>query len=162
MSQVIVLNGDGQIMNTVSVNDALKYIYLGKVKVIKVIENIPRVVQWLKVIVAMHKAGVHWTRRNVHVRDKFTCQYCGVKILSKKVTVDHIMPRSRGGKNSFENTVCCCFKCNNKKGDRTPNEAGMSFFKRGFRPYKPSVMEFYMMKFKADGLEQTLVELGVY
>ena len=162
MSQVIVLNADAQIMNTVSLKLARKYLYLNKVKVIKTVKGVPRVVQWLKFIIAMHKAGLQWTRRNVHIRDKFTCQYCGTKVHPKKATIDHVKPKSRGGKNSFENTVCSCFKCNNKKGDRTPNEAGMSFFKRGFRPYKPSVMEFYMIKFRELGLEETLKDLGVW
>jgi len=64
------------------------------------------------------------TRRNIFLRDDYTCQYCGVKN-PDKLTLDHVLPKWQGGKDSWENLVCACFKCNSKKGGRTPSEASM-------------------------------------
>lgn len=63
--------------------------------------------------------------RTVLVRDKFACQYCGVKLGLKSGTKDHVMPRSRGGPDTLTNVVAACKGCNNKKADRTPAEAKM-------------------------------------
>lgn len=63
------------------------------------------------------------TKANVHKRDGYTCVYCG-EDARKHLTVDHVIPRSRGGKNSWDNLVTCCFACNNVKDNRTPEEMG--------------------------------------
>jgi hypothetical protein len=63
-------------------------------------------------------------RRNVFLRDSYTCQYCGCENLGL-LTLDHVLPQSRGGKNTWENLVCACRDCNLKKGNRTPDEADM-------------------------------------
>lgn len=65
------------------------------------------------------------SRKSILARDHSTCQYCLDPQPTTKLTLDHIIPRSRGGQNVWENLVACCFACNNKKGDRTPTEAGM-------------------------------------
>jgi hypothetical protein len=65
------------------------------------------------------------TRKNIFRRDNHSCQYCSCKIEGDNATIDHILPRSRGGKHRWENVVACCLKCNRKKGDRTPSEAKM-------------------------------------
>ena len=65
------------------------------------------------------------SRKGILARDRHTCQYCLEPSSPSKLTLDHIVPRSRGGANSWENLVACCFRCNNRKGDRTPDEAGM-------------------------------------
>jgi 5-methylcytosine-specific restriction endonuclease McrA len=65
------------------------------------------------------------SRKGILARDRHTCQYCLEPSLPSKLTLDHIVPRSRGGANSWENLVACCFACNNRKSDRTPDEAGM-------------------------------------
>jgi 5-methylcytosine-specific restriction endonuclease McrA len=65
------------------------------------------------------------SKRNVFIRDNHTCQYCGKVFSVYSLTVDHVMPRSRGGKTSWENLVAACKKCNNRKDNRTPEEAGM-------------------------------------
>jgi 5-methylcytosine-specific restriction endonuclease McrA len=64
-------------------------------------------------------------RLRIYTRDKFRCQYCGAKKTASELTLDHILPRSRGGDNSPINVVTACLKCNNRKGDRTPDEARM-------------------------------------
>ena len=69
---------------------------------------------------------VAFSRRNVFKRDGFMCQYCGCKPGSEELTIDHVVPRSRGGADTWENLVACCLRCNNLKGDRTPQEMGWS------------------------------------
>jgi len=64
-------------------------------------------------------------RLRIYMRDKFRCQYCGDKKAATELTLDHIVPRSRGGDNSPINIVAACLRCNNRKGDRTPEEARM-------------------------------------
>jgi|TARA_R110000868_G_scaffold45913_9_gene152099 5-methylcytosine-specific restriction endonuclease McrA len=72
-------------------------------------------------------------RKRIFKRDKSTCQYCGSH---KNLTIDHIIPRSRGGKNTWKNLVTCCSRCNVTKGDKTPKEWGTTLLNR---PYEPSV-----------------------
>ena len=66
------------------------------------------------------------TRKNIFRRDQYTCQYCSRKIEGPEATVDHVLPRSRGGKHRWDNVVACCLSCNRKKGDKTPPEAKMN------------------------------------
>ena len=66
------------------------------------------------------------TRRNIFSRDLNSCQYCGFVFPSSRLTLDHVLPRSRGGRETWENLVTCCHSCNHRKKDRTPEEAGMA------------------------------------
>ena len=66
------------------------------------------------------------SRKNILVRDQYTCQYCNNQFGAGELTLDHVVPRSRGGANTWENLVACCLNCNNRKGDRLPHEAAMS------------------------------------
>jgi 5-methylcytosine-specific restriction endonuclease McrA len=68
---------------------------------------------------------VVFNRPNLYKRDAFTCQYCGVALASHDLTIEHVLPRSRGGATSWENCVAACEDCNARKADRTPKEAGM-------------------------------------
>ncbi|MBI5086342.1 MAG: HNH endonuclease [Acidobacteria bacterium] len=65
------------------------------------------------------------SRKNIVMRDRYTCQYCHKVFNSIDLTLDHVVPRSRGGETTWENLVACCHACNNRKGNRTPDEAGM-------------------------------------
>lgn len=65
------------------------------------------------------------SRRNILRRDNYTCQYCSCYMEKNQCTVDHVLPRSRGGKHEWSNVVTCCLRCNRKKSDRTPEEAKM-------------------------------------
>ena len=69
------------------------------------------------------------SRKNILLRDRYTCQYCYRILPSVELTLDHVQPRSRGGGSSWENLVACCHPCNNRKGSRTPEEAGMKLAK---------------------------------
>ena len=92
--------------------------------------SIPRVLK-LRRYVNVPRRGARWSRQAVFRRDGYTCIYCGVeagatKRLSRNdMTIDHILPRSRGGQNTWTNTACACPRCNQRKGDRLPHEAGM-------------------------------------
>lgn len=77
------------------------------------------------------------TRKNIMIRDKNRCQYCGT--MKGPMTVDHLVPKTMGGTDSWDNLVCCCPRCNNKKGDRTPEQSSMKLLKR---PTRPSYITF--------------------
>jgi len=74
------------------------------------------------------------SRKNILIRDRNTCQYCGHLFASAELTLDHVTPRSRGGESNWENLVACCHRCNNRKGSRLPDEAGMRLV-RSPRPF---------------------------
>jgi 5-methylcytosine-specific restriction endonuclease McrA len=103
---------------------------------------IPSVIA-LRTYINVPRRQAHWSRRGVLVRDTFTCIYCGVqpgqlgrgKMLTKSdFTVDHVIPKSRGGRDTWTNTACACYACNHRKGDRLPHEAGM---KMAWEPKTP-------------------------
>jgi 5-methylcytosine-specific restriction endonuclease McrA len=71
------------------------------------------------------KTSIKFSRENVLTRDGFQCQYCLAEFSRDELTYDHVLPRSRGGKTCWENIVAACYGCNSKKGNRTPDEAGM-------------------------------------
>jgi len=74
------------------------------------------------------------SRKNILMRDRYTCQYCLRTFNSAELTLDHVIPRSRSGETTWENLVACCHPCNNRKGSRTPEEAGMRLA-RAPRPF---------------------------
>ena len=74
------------------------------------------------------------SRKNILMRDRYTCQYCQRILPSSELTLDHVVPRSRAGETTWENLVACCHFCNNRKGGRTPEEAGMRLV-RAPRPF---------------------------
>jgi 5-methylcytosine-specific restriction endonuclease McrA len=78
--------------------------------------------------------GVKLSRRNILERDEFTCQYCGKHLDAARLTVDHVIPRSRGGQTSWENVVAACNRCNDRKGDLSPEKAGMHLKRQPRRP----------------------------
>ena len=78
--------------------------------------------------------AVTFSRRNVAKRDHHTCQYCGAQPGWEAITIDHVVPRSRGGASSWTNCVAACDRCNARKADRTPEQAGMHLRKRPTRP----------------------------
>lgn len=78
--------------------------------------------------------AVTFSRRNVAKRDHHTCQYCGSQPGWGEITVDHVLPRAQGGASSWTNCVAACVRCNARKGDRTPEQAGMRLRKHPTRP----------------------------
>lgn len=74
------------------------------------------------------------SRKNILLRDRNTCQFCGRVFPASELTLDHVVPRSRGGHSTWENLVACCYQCNNQKGNRTPEEVGLRLVRRP-RPF---------------------------
>jgi 5-methylcytosine-specific restriction endonuclease McrA len=83
--------------------------------------------------VRFRRGSIKVGRQRIFKRDKYECGYCGSK---KNLTIDHIIPRSKGGDNSWNNLITCCNRCNNEKDDKTLEEAGM---KMRFQPFEPTI-----------------------
>jgi 5-methylcytosine-specific restriction endonuclease McrA len=118
--------------------------------------QIPLIVRLITVVRKVFKNKIQFTKKNLFVRDQYMCAYCAQKFESKQLSVDHILPESRGGPTSWENCVTACVKCNNKKDNKTPREAGM-FLK--FKPFEPTIAEFVKLKVTQDGLEKFVKEI---
>ena len=88
----------------------------------------------LKKVVRYRFGGIMCNRQNVIWRDQNTCQYCAQTFSTEKLTIDHLIPKSRGGQNKWTNLVAACKKCNQKKGCRTPQECGMIPIKSPTKP----------------------------
>lgn len=142
--RVLLLNGSNwEPLAVISVPRAINLVLAGKAVVLEqsgqflqTIRDkfpVPSVVA-LRTYINVPRRQASWSRKGVLVRDSYTCIYCGAqpggihkgKQLSKQdFTVDHVFPKSRGGKDTWTNTACACYACNHKKGDKLPNEAGM-------------------------------------
>lgn len=167
--QTVVLNADYTYLNTVSWKRGIKLIVKEKVEVLKTSERqvsnyektyiirIPLVLKLVKMVKTVYRNRMPYSRRNVYIRDDYTCQYCGNK--PKKLSIDHVTPVSKGGKTRFTNCVTCCIKCNTKKGNRTPEEANMMLKKV---PYVPTIMDFLEHKMRNTGVFKFLKDYGVY
>ena len=103
------------------------------VKTVRLRIRVPEVIV-LKDYDGVPQQTVVFTRRNIYKRDHNTCQYCGVRPGTSELTIDHVMPRSRGGLSNWENCVLACVSCNRKKADRTPFEAGLIMAAQPKRP----------------------------
>ena len=95
--------------------------------------SVPSVIRLLEYRRIPHQTRA-LSRKNILIRDRYTCQYCERVFPSAELTLDHVTPRSRGGESNWENLVACCNRCNNRKGDRMPEEVGMQLT-RAPRPF---------------------------
>lgn len=140
MNGVLVLNTDDTALHTVSLNHAIGML----VRQVAVVEQsrpgqsfgcypLPTKLRLTRYVATkfLYAEQPGWTRRGVLRRDQWTCAYCR----AHATTVDHILPRSRGGANSWLNTVACCQRCNTRKADLTPDEARMPL---RWQPFVPS------------------------
>jgi hypothetical protein len=94
---------------------------------------VPRIVRLL-FYDRLPRTNVKFTRRNIYARDSNRCQYCGKRFATSELSLDHVVPRSRGGVSSWANIVCCCVRCNVRKGGRTPYEARMKLVRQPVKP----------------------------
>lgn len=159
-SAVLVLNRNYQPVHVTSVKRALSLLYLGVAKAIDAqyrlyefadwaalsasaphdsINTIDRRIRVPRVVVLsayeyLPKGRVRFSRLNIYARDHDTCQYCARQLPRSELNLDHVVPRSQGGKTSWENVVCSCVPCNLRKGGRTPAQAGMKLLKVPMRP----------------------------
>jgi 5-methylcytosine-specific restriction endonuclease McrA len=95
--------------------------------------RVPRVIV-LRAYDRVPRRNVRYSRVNVFLRDDYTCQYCGSRPPRSQLNLDHIVPRSLGGKTTWENVVCSCVECNRRKGGRTPEQARLRLRRRPTRP----------------------------
>lgn len=95
--------------------------------------QVPRVIRLL-FYDRVPNQSVRFNRRNLFARDNNSCQYCGKRFSTSELSLDHVVPRSRGGDTSWENIVCACVACNVKKGGRTPQEAHMALVRKPAKP----------------------------
>ncbi len=100
---------------------------------------VPRIIR-LALDDRLPKQSVKFNRRNIYARDGNHCQYCGRRFPTSELSLDHVTPRSQGGRSSWENVVCACLNCNIKKGGRTPEQAGMHLTSLPRRPRRNPVL----------------------
>ncbi len=105
--------------------------------------QVPRVVR-LNFYDKVPKLTLRFNRRNLFARDGNRCQYCDHVFPLSQLSFDHVIPRSRGGATTWENVVCCCLKCNTRKGDRTPERAGMKLIRKPVRPQQNPLLDIKM------------------
>jgi len=139
--RVLVLNQNYEPLNVCGWQHAVSMVYIGKAIVLETDSRILHSPSMEMAMPTVVKLAYHikrplpklkLSRQNLLARDNYRCQYCGRR--SKALTIDHVIPQERGGTTSWENLVACCIRCNNKKGNRTPREAGMHLIKRPTRP----------------------------
>ncbi len=116
---------------------------------------VPRIIRVLR-FNRLPRHDVKFNRRNIYARDMSRCQYCGKKFNSSELSLDHIVPRSRGGVTTWENVVCACLKCNVRKGGRTPGEAGMKLVKPPSKPRFSPVLHLALSSSKYHSWKQFL------
>ena len=142
--KALVLNTGWQPIETVSWQDAFKMILNGRAKAIDYYDAIVRTpndeyfipaVLVLTEYSAIPKRTVIYSKRLVYERDKWTCQYCRKKLTSKTGTIDHVNPRSRGGRSSFENCVASCAPCNTYKSNIPLSQTRLKLLKKPKKPY---------------------------
>jgi 5-methylcytosine-specific restriction endonuclease McrA len=159
-SSVLVLNRNYQPVHVTSVKRAFTLLYIGAARVVQpdfstfdfeswaelghaagydVIHTVGRAIAIPRVIVLqiydrLPTTKVRFSRLNIYSRDANTCQYCARQLPRIDLNLDHVIPRARGGRTTWENIVCCCITCNLKKGAKLPHEAGMKLIRQPVRP----------------------------
>lgn len=109
--------------------------------------QVPRVIRLMSYD-RLPKQTVKFNRRNIFARDSNQCQYCGKKLPTSELSLDHVHPRSQGGKSTWENIVCACLTCNVKKGGRTPAQASMKLIRKPIKPKRSPLLNLKMSSAK--------------
>jgi 5-methylcytosine-specific restriction endonuclease McrA len=162
MHRVLVLNATYEPLSIISVQRAIVLLLKEKAELIEAAEErlhasrmslpVPLVIRLVYYVRIPRQVTLSPTRYTVLLRDNFTCQYCGSAPGRVNLTLDHILPRSRGGQTSWDNVVAACKPCNVRKGDRTPEEAAMVLRKR---PGRPHYLAFVLLA--QAGMSQTVM-----
>lgn len=143
MERVLLLNQSYEPIAVIGWKKAITLLFLEKAEIIheynKNIRSrfltfkLPSVIRLFKSFNRPRKR-VNFNKQNILARDRWHCQYCGIKLSPKELTYDHVIPRSQGGKTCWENIVACCIPCNIQKGNKTPQQANMHIRKKPIRP----------------------------
>jgi 5-methylcytosine-specific restriction endonuclease McrA len=102
------------------------------------------------------RTRIKFNRRNIFARDENRCQYCGRRFSTKELSLDHVIPRSRGGDTTWYNLVCCCADCNARKGGRLPEEAGLKLYRKPAKPRRSPVIRLKLRSGKYQSWKQFL------
>ena len=152
MQSVLLLNASYEPLGVISWQRAVTLFFCGKVEVVdaydqeirsvSLVIKAPSIVRLLKFIRIPGK-NPPLCKANVMARDNFQCQYCEQRVTAEDATLDHVTPRSQKGLTTWENIVCCCRRCNKKKGGKTPQQAGMALVSK---PVKPAWLPVFRIK----------------
>ncbi|TXS51155.1 HNH endonuclease [Streptomyces sp. t39] len=164
MRHTLVLNASFEPLSTVSLNRAVVLVLQDKavveqshpalrVRAAAVELPVPRVIRLCRYVRVPFRRQAPWSRRGVLVRDQHRCAYCG----RRASTVDHVVPKSRGGADSWLNTVASCAEDNHRKADRTPEQAGMPLLHQPFVPSPAEAMLLGLRSGERDALPDWLV-----
>jgi len=155
MSHVLKLNAGYVPIGVYTWQEAICDWYRGKVEIIETYEDkvlhagydrhlntwktameMPAVVKLITFVTPKKNMKFYqpFTRKNIFIRDDGMCQFCGKKLTMKTLTLDHVIPRAKGGATSWTNIVCACMKCNTVKGSKTLEESGMKLIQKPFAP----------------------------
>ena len=155
MQATLLLNASYEPLRVISWKKALTLLFAGKVEVIDEYDHevhsvtfsikLPSVCKLVKYVRVKNRNRVKFSRANIYARDKYNCQYCGKRFPTEDLTFDHVVPVARGGKKKWDNIVTACFRCNHRKGGRTPAEARMELIRR---PTEPSWLPAYHITFR--------------
>lgn len=148
--QTLVLGPDYRPADVVHWSRAVTLWFEGKAEIIEeyadeirstyLVIKIPAVVRLVRAF-RRDKKPVKFSRVNVYARDGYRCMYCGERCSTAKLTYDHVVPRSQGGRTEWANIVSACSDCNGRKAGRTPEQAGMRLIKKPVQPkHAPAVM----------------------
>jgi 5-methylcytosine-specific restriction endonuclease McrA len=154
MERTLLLNSTFEPLKIISWQRAITLLTQGKVEVIdsydrevrgiSITFRLPSILRLLKLVkIRRSRREVRFSRVNIYQRDKYTCQYCGSRYAAEDLTFDHVVPQVQGGQTTWENIVTACLGCNNRKGGRTPHEAGMRLVRQ---PVKPRWMPVVTLK----------------
>ena len=156
-SSVLVLNQNYEPLNVCRAGRAFVLVYRGKAEVLEhgeggirtssILYPLPSVIRMIYLI-RRPRPKMRLSRREVFNRDKFVCQYC--RRQTRELTLDHVIPRHRGGQHEWENLVSACKSCNHRKAGRTPKEARMRLVRE---PFAPRVSSYYVVYRYLDGRE---------
>jgi 5-methylcytosine-specific restriction endonuclease McrA len=151
LTDVLVLNFTYEALNITSFQRAVKLLFAGKAELLHGRERIiastsfemrmPSVIRMLYYI-RRPMQRVALTKKNILIRDDHSCQYCGLRG-DRLMTVDHVVPKSKGGPSTWENLVCACMRCNNRKNNRSPHDANMSLKRK---PRQPKYIPWIQIK----------------
>ncbi|MEA3407692.1 MAG: HNH endonuclease [Chloroflexota bacterium] len=144
MASVLLLNATYEPLNVVSVRRAIVLLLKEKAEILEAAEQRiraaefsmpkPLVIRLVYYVRVPRSLKIPLTRRTLMVRDNYTCQYCGAQLPASELTMDHVVPKVRGGKTTWENVVCACKTCNARKGAKSLEEANMRLRKKPTRP----------------------------
>lgn len=152
---VLVLNQNYEPLNVCNAKRAIVLVMKGKAEVLeqnhKILRSVsgsvhcPSVIR-LVYMIKKPRPVAKLTRREIFIRDNYTCQYCGTK--TKDLTLDHVIPKHKGGQHTWENLVSACKECNHRKGSKSLQETG---FKLHRQPFEPRVNNYYVVYRYLDG-----------